>query len=90
MANYIDHQTRKTLSLLTSALNIHLNLGQHFTLNTSSAFMSLETVSMEFLANKTIEFPSNINWNPNNNQTISLRVCFILEFLLVVLCSSRR
>lgn len=82
IADYIDNQRRKTVSLLTSSLNIHLNLNQHSTINTSSVFMSLETISTEFLPNKTIgniqiQLPSNISWNKNNNQTISIRVCFI-------------
>jgi hypothetical protein len=74
-------------------LNIHLNIGQNETINTSSVFMSLETISVESLSNKLIQqignaqisLPSNINSNFNGDQTISLQVCFLfstsIEFL---------
>jgi hypothetical protein len=76
--------------LLTSALNIHLNIGQNQTINTSSVLMSLETISFESLSNKLIQqignaqisLPSNINSNINNEQTVSLRVCFLVLLLL--------
>ncbi len=76
------------MSLLTSALNINLNIGQNLTLNTSSVFMSLETISIQSLSNKMIQpvgnaqiqLPSNLNSNFDNDQTISLRVCSISNF----------
>lgn len=82
-ADLINDQTRKTISLLTSALNVHLNQGEHFTTNTSSVFMSLEMLSFEFLSNKTIQtrgnaqihLPSNLS---SNHRMVSLRVCCIL------------
>jgi hypothetical protein len=38
---------------MISALNIHLNIGQNSTMNTSAAFMSLETLSsIQSLSNK--------------------------------------
>ncbi len=89
MANKISLQTTQTLSLLTAALNIHLNIGQNLLMNTSSVFMSLETISLESLSNKLIrpvgnaqiQLPSNLNSNINDNdQTISLRVCSISNF----------
>ena len=69
--------------MLTSALNIHLNIGQNLTMNSPSVFMSLETTSFESLSNKLIEqienaqihIPSNLNSNSTNNGTISLQVC---------------
>jgi hypothetical protein len=51
-ANQISTQTTDTMSLLTSALNIHLNIGQNMTMNTPSVFMSLETSLMLSLSNK--------------------------------------
>ena len=74
----------KTISLLTSLLNIHLNIGQNLTINTPQIFMSLETITVQALSNKTIEqignsqmfIPSNIYLSLNKSQTISLRVCF--------------
>jgi hypothetical protein len=81
-ANQINQQTNETISLLTSALNIHLNIRQSLTMNTSSVFMSLETISINSLSNKVIQqvgnaqiyLPSNIT---NDDQTVSLRVCFL-------------
>jgi hypothetical protein len=83
MANQISTQTTQTLSLLTSALNIYLNIGQSLLMNTSSVFMSLETTSFQSLSNKLIQqignshiqIPSNFSSNSNINGTISLRVC---------------
>jgi len=74
----------KTISLLTSLLNIHLNIGQNLSINTPQIFMSLETITVQALSNKTIEqignsqmfIPSNFYLNLNKSQTISLRVCF--------------
>jgi len=74
----------KTISLLTSLLNIHLNIGQNLAINTPQIFMSLETITVQALSNKTIEqiensqmfIPSNFYLNLNKSQTISLRVCF--------------
>ncbi len=76
------------MSLLTSALNINLNIGQNLTLNTSSVFMSLETISIQSLPNKMIQpvgnaqiqLPSNLNSDFDNDQTVSLRVCSISNF----------
>jgi hypothetical protein len=82
-ADKIISQTTETISLLTSALNIDLNIGQNLTMNTSSVFMSLETISVGSLSKKFIQqvgnaeicLPSNINSNRNENEIISLRVC---------------
>ena len=43
LANQIMTQVNKIVSLLTSSLNIHLNIGQDLIMNTSDVFMSLET-----------------------------------------------
>jgi len=81
-ANKISFQTTETLSLLTSSLNIHLNIGQNLLMNTSSVFISLETTSIESLSNKFIEqsgnakiqIPTNFELNSTNNNSITLRV----------------
>ncbi|CAF4521529.1 unnamed protein product, partial [Rotaria sp. Silwood2] len=81
LANEITLQTNKIISLLTSSLNIHLNIGQNSIMNRSEAFMSLETISINSLSNKQIQqignaqfnIPSNFNLNTNNNSTISIR-----------------
>ena len=83
-AERIRYQTSETASLLTLALNNHLNIGQNITMNTSSIFMSIETFPIESLANKRLEpirnvqitLPSTFNTNFTSNRTVSLRVCF--------------
>ena len=82
MANQISGQTRETLLLVTSAVNIHLNIGQKFRLSTSSVFMSVETTSITSLSNKLIEqvgqaqiqLPSDFQLNSTNSTSITLRV----------------
>ena len=82
MANTIATQTTQTMSLLTSALNFHLNTGQNLTMNTSSVFVSLEPTSIESLSNKliqqvgnaSIQIPSKFELNSTNNTSLSLRV----------------
>ncbi len=66
-------------------MNIDLNIGQSMAINSSSVFMSLETISFQSLSNKLIgqvenahiQIPSNFSSNSNINGTISLRVCFL-------------
>jgi hypothetical protein len=85
MANQISLQTTETLSLLTSALNIHLNIDQNLLMNTSSVFMSLETIGIESLSNKFIaqsgnahiQIPSNFQLNSTDNTSITLRVSLL-------------
>ena len=57
-------------SLITSTLNIHLNLGQQFLINTSQIFFTLETLSIESLRNKTIEQPENAQFEIPRNFTL--------------------
>ncbi|CAF1071686.1 unnamed protein product [Adineta steineri] len=81
LANTINIQATETMTLLTNALNIHINIGQNFLINTSSVFMSLETISIESLSNKSIKpiqnsriyIPSNIRLNTATNSSISIR-----------------
>ncbi len=87
-ANQIADEVTETISLVTAALNIHLNIGQNMSINLPSTFTSLETTSFESLSNKVIEqvgnahiyIPSSFNSNSNNNGTVSLRVCFLCFF----------
>jgi hypothetical protein len=86
LANEIINQVNEIISLLTSSLNIHLNIGQDTIMNTSDVFMSLETKSITSLSKKIIKqvgnsqihLPSTLNGNITNNQIISIRVCFVL------------
>jgi len=88
MAAQINSQVTETISLITSALNIHLNIGQNSTMNTSSVFLSIETTSITSLSNKIIQqvgnaqihIPSSFTLSTNNNTSISLRVCLINFF----------
>ena len=81
LAQQITTQTKETTALLTAALKVHLNLGQQLLMNTSSIFVSMETVSINSLTNRTIQPMNNAHirlptamLDPSNNQTISLRV----------------
>jgi hypothetical protein len=83
MADQIQSQVTETISLITSALNIHLNIGQNQTINTSSVFLRIETTSIASLSNKVIQqvgdaqirIPSSFNLSTNGSASISLRVC---------------
>ena len=84
------NQVKETISLLTSALNIHLNIGQNLTMNTSSIFMSLETISIESLSNKFIQpignaqihIPSNFNSNIIIINQFHFEFVFFFDFLI--------
>ena len=45
----------QTTAWITAALHVHLNIGQKSTSNTSSSFLSLETLTLTSLANKRIQ-----------------------------------
>jgi hypothetical protein len=85
-ADQINDQSTKIISLLTSSLNIQLNIDQNLIINTSSIYMSLQKVSIGSLSNKIIQqvqnsqiyLPSNFNSNIDNTQILSIRVCFFL------------
>jgi hypothetical protein len=93
LANEIMRQVNEMISLLTSILNIHLNIGQNLTINTSEVFMSLETVTMNSFLNKQIQqvgnaqihIPTNFTSNLNKNSKISIRVwCFFLNSFISI------
>ena len=99
LANQLTNQMNEILSLLTSAMSIHLNIGQKSIINTPNAYISMETISAEELLNKKIhqvgnaqiQLPSQFNSNFDRNSTLSLRVCsedgpffsIVFVFLLV-------
>jgi hypothetical protein len=72
----------EVVSLLSSSININLNIGQNSKINTSQVFMSLERQSLESLSNKLvrqvgnaqIQLPENFNSNLSTNSKISIRV----------------
>jgi hypothetical protein len=91
-ANDIENLVKEITSLITSSLNIQLNIGQYLTINTSQTFMTFETLSIDSLENKIVkqvgnaqfQLPSNFNLNTTDNSSISLQVSrfFFSSFLL--------
>ncbi|CAF1473458.1 unnamed protein product [Adineta ricciae] len=75
----ISEQSKQTIAFLTSALNNHLNIGQNFTINSSSVFMSLQTTTFQSVSNGIIKSIGNAqvqlpsNMNSNDNYLISFR-----------------
>jgi hypothetical protein len=53
-------QTSKLISLISSSLNIHLNLNQTITINTSSVYYSLEKTRIPYLSNPSVLIQSMI------------------------------
>ena len=84
LSEQIQTKASATLDLLSSALKIHLNVGQNMTMNTSSLFMSMETVTVKALSTRTvyqsggarIQMPPTLRLDANNQTSISLRVRF--------------
>ena len=83
MADQVLRQTDETTSLLTDALNIHLNIGQNTTMNTAASFQALGKVSMASLANRRlpqvaggrVQLPSTLHSNQTDSAAVSFRVC---------------
>ncbi|CAF0834260.1 unnamed protein product [Adineta steineri] len=81
LANQINTQVTAIISLITSSINIHLNIGQNSIINTSQTYMSLETISTQSLSNRIVKqignaqfhIPSDFNLNTNDNSSISVR-----------------
>lgn len=79
-AKEIFVQTTETISALTSALNVHLNMAQNFTLNTSSILVLLKTVSFDSFSSESIEplqdvkihLPSDLNSTSTGSIRVSL------------------
>ena len=71
------------MSLLTTTLMKHLNIGQRVTIDTSDVFMSLETATVAALSNKSIVLAENASVHIpfdfrsnclNNSSAVALRV----------------
>ncbi|CAF4158129.1 unnamed protein product, partial [Adineta steineri] len=81
LANQINSQVTQMISLLTSSLNIHINIGQKYLMNTSQSFVSLETISIQSLKDRLVKqienaqfhIPSDSILNTTSNSSISLR-----------------
>jgi hypothetical protein len=95
MADQILRQADEATSLLTDALSIHLNVGQNFTMSTSSTFLALGKVSMDSFSHGLLSevsggqvlLPSNLfSTNQTSNSPVSSRVRF-LPLTLMDACS---
>ena len=83
LADQLTTKVNEILSLLSSAMDIHLNIGQKSIINTANAYMSTETISADGLLNKNIQqvanaqiqLPSQFNSNLSRDSPLSLRVC---------------
>ena len=88
-ANEINKQMNEIIFLITSMLNIHLNIEQSLIINTSQVFMSLQTTAFQSLSNQIlngqIKLPRNISSNINNQEKISVRVSFLLSLRKIVI-----
>ena len=89
-------QMNAAFTLLTKALNIHLNVEQQFTIDTLNLFMSLETLRGESLMGKEIQsvgnarlrLPSTGNLSLDQQQPGSLRVRSSFNRLFHIICLS--
>jgi hypothetical protein len=72
LSSRVSKQMTSVLNLLTRSLNIHLNVEQQFTLNTSNVFMSLETLKGESLRGKEIQSVGNARLRLPSSGNLSL------------------
>lgn len=86
-ASQISDQMNQATAVLTSMLNLHLNVGQSFTLNTPQVIMSLQTLAFDALTSDqpinsngiTLPTSALLNLNDQTSQTtFSVRVSFII------------
>ncbi|CAF1108215.1 unnamed protein product [Adineta ricciae] len=81
LSNDINAQMTQLLSLLTSSLNTHLNVGQDFSIDTSQVLLSIETKSSQFFSNSftkrigngQVQLPNNFNSHLNTSKKLSIR-----------------
>ena len=83
----VTQQMNQLMSLLTKGLNLQLNLGQQFRMNTPGVIMSMETLSLQSLAEKEIQFIPNarirLPTTFNGTERTSLRVrVFPMQFAM--------
>ena len=85
LANQIISQMDELISLLTSSLNVHLNVGQDFSIDTSQVIMSLETKSVESFSTKftkdmgngQVQLPDNFHSFLDSKGKVSIRVSLL-------------
>jgi len=78
LADSLNDKLNQMIFILTSSLNLHLNLGQNYSIETPQVFLSLQTISLQSLLNRMNLSSSNLN----PNQTVSFRVRFSLFIFL--------
>ena len=74
LADSLNDKRNQIIFILTSSLNLHLNLGQNYSIETPQVFLSLQTISLQSLLTRMNLSLSNLN----RNQTVSFRVRFSL------------
>ena len=72
LSSRVLKQMNEVSSLLSKALNIHLNVEQQFTLNTSDVFMSIGTLKIESLLGKEIPSVSEARFRLPSTWNLSL------------------
>ncbi|CAF1138200.1 unnamed protein product [Rotaria magnacalcarata] len=80
-AKKIVMDVKATLELIAATLKVHLNEGQHMTINASTVFAAWESASLDSLLNKTIvpfenaqiHLPTTLSLNLSSSKRISLR-----------------
>ena len=95
LATDISTEMNQASSLLTSMLNLHLNVGQNFNVNTSQVIISLQTFSFDSLtsnesvSNNGITLPSSVLINTTGQQStmISIQVSLFFFFFSVTYLS---
>ena len=83
----IATQFAQTMSMVTDALLVHLNVEQHVIINASSVLVSLNKTTVEGLSSRIIvlnsnahvRLPSELNLNVTSNTTVALRVRRLLS-----------
>jgi len=78
LADSLNDKLNQMIFLLTSSLNLHLNFGQNYSIETPQVFLSLETISLQSLLSRMNLSSSNLN----PHQIVSFRVRFPLFIFL--------
>ena len=85
-------QSTEAMSLLTAALNLHMNVHQHLIINTPAIWIDVKNTSIlnqsfEQIENNRISFPKGFQTeNLTNETTISFRVCFVHHLRFSYFC----
>ena len=83
----IYKQFEQTMSMITNALNIHLNTEQSFLINTSSIITFLKKMTIDTLSNQTIYLndksevilPDDLDFNLTTDSIIVLQIGYLFN-----------